>query len=233
MVRKDTRVVVSTAVLMVMVCLDEAFVSVWPRPPTTRIKVAAQKQAFYDYLANDWSVSSGELPWASSGFSFADLLPASSIEAQAIQVLEDKVPNWRNGFLTPDNELGVRRRFRVLAEAAGGEEAGLEALRRNVGILCVGERVMQAASQALQKGLGVEKAHEVVRKNPGVLAIRASSLEGFGLQRTVVAANIIDFFCGPAGFILELFKLLAVASVFKIVYDVLFLPNGLIRAVPN
>ena len=30
----------------------------------------------------------------------------------------------------------------------------------------------EAASQALQKGLGVEKAHEVVRKNPGVLAIR-------------------------------------------------------------
>ena len=68
-------------------------------------------KAFYDYLANDWSVSSGELPWASSGFSFADLLPESSIEArglgqswvvdclcrsrcqaQAIQVLEDKVP---------------------------------------------------------------------------------------------------------------------------------------------
>eukprot|EP00435_Cladocopium_sp_Y103_P071296 s22_g37.t1 len=199
----------------------------------SRAKVAAQKQAFYDYLANDWAISTGEMPWASSGFAFADLLPASALEVEAIQVLEEKVPGWRKGFLTPDDEVGVRRRFRALAEAAGGEDrlAGLAALRRNVGILCVGERVMQAASQALKRGLGDEKAQEVVRKNPGVLAIRASSLQGFGLQRTVVAANIIDFFCGPGAFILELLKLLAVASVFKIVFDVLFLPNGLIRAV--
>ena len=33
----------------------------------------------------------------------------------------------------------------------------------------------EAASQALKKGLGVEKAQEVVRKNPGVLAIRAGA----------------------------------------------------------
>lgn len=38
------------------------------------------REAFYDYLANDWAVSNGELPWASSGFSIADLLPASSLE---------------------------------------------------------------------------------------------------------------------------------------------------------
>ena len=40
-----------------------------------------KRQAFYDYLANDWAISTGEMPWASSGFAFADFLPASALEA--------------------------------------------------------------------------------------------------------------------------------------------------------
>ena len=36
----------------------------------------------------------------------------------------------------------------------------------------------QAASEALQKGLGRQKAFEVVRKNPGVLAIRVPWTKG-------------------------------------------------------
>mmetsp|Transcript_31202 Transcript_31202/g.65238 ORF Transcript_31202/g.65238 Transcript_31202/m.65238 type:complete len:101 (+) Transcript_31202:1-303(+) len=99
--------------------------------------------------------------------------------------------------------------------------------------MCVGERVTQAAAEALRKGLGEEGAGEVVRKNPGVLAIKASSLQGAGLARTKVAADIIDFFLGPGAFILEALKLLAIASVVKITYDLFFLPNGLIRAVPD
>ncbi|OLP83670.1 putative protein phosphatase 2C 10 [Symbiodinium microadriaticum] len=195
-------------------------------------RAKGEGKAFYDYIANDWSFSrDGSRPWDDLDFSVADLLPLSEAEVQALEILESKVPNWRKGFLTPDDERGVRRRFRILARAAGGEQQGLAALERNVGIMCVGERVTQAAAEALRKGLGEEGAGEVVRKNPGVLAIKASSLQGAGLARTKVAADIIDFFLGPGAFILEALKLLAIASVVKITYDLFFLPNGLIRAV--
>lgn len=82
--------------------------------PVGRARVArpAQKQAFYDYLANDWSLSDGRRPWESLGFSMQDLLPFSEAEERAVRLLDGKVPKWRQGFLTPDDAQGLRRRFR-------------------------------------------------------------------------------------------------------------------------
>ena len=49
----------------------------------------------------------------------------------------------------------------------------------------------------------------------------------------MLAADVVDFFCGPGAIFLEGLRLLAFASVAKIVFDVVFLPNGLVRAVPD
>jgi len=59
------------------------------------------------------------------------------------------------------------------------------------------------------------------------------SLQGAGLTRTVLAADVIDFFVGPGRIFVELAKLLALASAAKIIFDVIFLPNGLSRAVAS
>lgn len=198
--------------------------------PLARVTLQSSKgKAYFNYLANDWDYKpeGAPLPWETAGMSIADLLPPSDAERQAVAYLEEKVPKWREGFLTPDDEVGVRRRFRILAEVAGGDEPGLAALRRNLGVMCIGEEVSRAAAEALVVSLGRDGAADVVRKNPGVLAIKASSLTGDGLARTVAVANIIDFFLGPGKIFVEFVKLLASASVVKIIIDFIFIQSGL------
>lgn len=192
-------------------------------------------KAFYNYLTNQWdyALEGTPMPWEEARISFSDFFPWSEADNKALAILQEKVPQWRQGFLMPSDEAGVRRRFRILAEAAGGEAEGLAALTRNVGIMCVGERVTRAAAEALVTELGAQAAADVVRKNPGVLGIRASSLQGDGLQRTIAFANVLDFFLGPGKIFVSAFQLFAVAAGAKIIYDVIFLPNGLIRALPQ
>lgn len=220
--------------------LSGSHVNLHLESPIRRISARASKEstskgeAFYNYLTQSWEFRAQgmPIPWAEAATSLTDFLPWSDADRRALAILEEKVPRWRDGVMMPNSEAGVRRRFRIITEVVGGEEAGLSALERNIGVLCVGEQVSKAASKALVTGLGPAKAAEVVQKNPGVLAIRASSLQGDGLTRTVLFANVIDFFVGPGRLAVNFLQLLVVVSLSKAVFDVVFLPNGLIRALP-
>lgn len=189
-------------------------------------------EVVWNYLTNnyDYAQEGAPMPWEDGPGSWTDFLPWSDADREALQLLERGVPNWRRAYLTPSDEAGVRRRFRAIADAAGGEAAGLQALERNIGVMCVSERVTRAASAALVAGLGAEAAADVVRKNPGVLAIRASDLRGDGLQRTAAVANVIDFLVGPGKVLVTLVQFLLAISFGKAFFDVIFLPNGIGRA---
>jgi len=156
----------------------------------------------FNYLTQDYELKregDKEIFGEEVGFSFGDLLPLSDAEQEVLRMVNKRLPNWRKAFMMPSNENGIRRRWRAMVDVCGGEGPALGALDRNVGILCISEQVTRAASKALIDNLGPDKAAEVVRKNPGILAIKASSLQGDGLSRTVFVADIIDFFCGPIG----------------------------------
>jgi len=180
-------------------------------------------KAFFNYFTNNWDSApeNSPMPWESSGFTWRDLLPWSVGETKALELVNKLLPNWRKAFLTPNDEAGVLRRFRVLAEATGGEEAALAAMQRNIGVICVSEAVAQRASEALVRSLGRSKAAEVVRKNPGVLAIKASSLQGDKLASTVAVAEAIDFFCGPGKILLDFGRLALLVIAAKLAKDLL------------
>jgi len=186
-------------------------------------QVKPKTKSFYNYFTNNWDSApeNAPMPWEDTGFTWRDLLPWSDCEVRALELVNKLLPNWREAFLTPKDEAGVVRRFRVLAEATGGEEAALAAMQRNIGVICVSEAVAQRAMEALVRNLGRNEAADVVRKNPGVLAIRASSLEGDGLASTVAVANAIDFFCGPGKILLDLGRLALLVIAAKLAKDLL------------
>jgi len=178
----------------------------------------------YNYLTQDYELKregDKEIFGEEVGFSFGDLMPLSDAEQEVLRMVNKRLPNWRKAFLMPSNENGIRRRWRAMVDVCGGEGLALGALDRNVGILCISEQVTRAASKALIDNLGPDKAAEVVRKNPGILAIKASSLQGDGLARTVFVADIIDFFCGPIGAPLAKFvQVFFVVALLKAGFDV-------------
>lgn len=187
-------------------------------------------ESYYNYLTQqyDWKPKGGATMWEAdaSGFDFADLLPWSAVESEALAWYEEEAPEWRNGFLTPNTEDEIRRRFRVLAEAAGSEEAGLVAFKKNQGIICINERITKAALAALLANLGKEKTAEVVMKNPGILAIRATGLQGASLQVTVLFAEVINFVTGPGKYLVIAFQLAFAISIGKALFDVVNLAIG-------
>lgn len=191
-------------------------------------------EGYFSPLTNQYEMRhrGAPMPWDEGPPSFEDFLPWSEADKAAMALVEEKLPNWRSAFLMPASEVGVRRRFRLLVRAAGGEEGGLLALRRNVGILCIREEIVEAARTALVRGLGADEAAVVVRQNPGVLAIKASSLEGDALARTVFVAKIIDFLTTTGAPLVTGVQLFFAVSVAKALFDVVTLPNGLSRALP-
>ena len=74
----------SSGITQLLVDVDhpgQAFVSVWPRPPTTRIKVAAQKQA------KSWDHSL-QLYWARHGAVIKGVCPSSPDSSQVVVLKE-------------------------------------------------------------------------------------------------------------------------------------------------
>lgn len=71
-----------------------------------------------------------------------------------------------------------------------------------------------------------------MRKNPGVLAIKASSLQGGGLARTVFVANIVDFFAGPGVALVSLVQLVLVVGIGKALLDVVLIRSGVGSVLP-
>jgi len=204
--------------------------------PRSRIAAdaAREKRIFYNYLTQDYALSDEDvpLPWDEGFAALEDFLPWSDGDRRAMALVEARIPNWRTAFLMPSSEAGVRRRWRVIFEAAGGDERGMAALEKNIGILAVSERITRAAAAALTRGLGREEAAEVVRKNPGVLAIKASSLQGGGLARTVFVANIVDFFAGPGVALVSLVQLVLVVGIGKALLDVVLIRSGVGSVLP-
>lgn len=209
------------------------------RPQSAHLATLAERKPteFYNYLSQTWDYDQGQaespLPhW--QGF-LDKFTPWSQAEKEMIAQIEKRFPAWRSAYLLPKDEAGLRTRFRILADAVGGEVEALRALDRNPAVLCIGEVQARRATAALRKGLGPEKAAEVVRKNPGVLAIKAASLEDpAGLARTAFAADVINVLAGGLGnVVFSAIGLFFAVSLGKASFDVVFLPAGLIRAVPQ
>ena len=96
-----------------------------------------------------------------AGFDNSTLLAAEIGDVRSVFATEG-----RKSFL---HHFSNAHRLWVCACACSGDSEWLQTDKQVLGQVPI---PAEAASQALQKGLGVEKAHEVVRKNPGVLAIR-------------------------------------------------------------
>jgi len=153
------------------------------------------KEVIYNYYSNDYALvertSSADVIAASVDDFVTSLLPWSDGEKQILQIMEENSPKWRTAALGPDDEAGLRRNFRSIAEVAGSEEAALKLLERNSAVILFGPTQTGSAGKALVECLGKEKAMALMQKNPGVLTIDPKGLID-NIAATVFVADIID-----------------------------------------
>jgi len=121
----------------------------------------------------------------------SELLPWSDGEQEALKLISAQDPNWRTSPFGPSDEPGLRRNFRAVVAASGGEDAALSALRRNPAIMLFGERQVRRAGEVLTEALGRGRATEVILKNPGVLTIDPESLRD-NIGAVAFFAEVID-----------------------------------------
>ncbi|CAE8651263.1 unnamed protein product [Polarella glacialis] len=147
----------------------------------------------YNYFAQDYALVSRRVEKVVDvGQWLSELLPWSAAEEEARQLLTQARPTWRTGgMFGPSDDVGLRRRFRAICAAAGGDEAGLVVLRKNLAVLYFGEGQIREAGDVLVRVMGRERALEVIRKNPGVLTIAPDSLEG-SIPAISLVAEVMD-----------------------------------------
>mmetsp|Transcript_130696 Transcript_130696/g.406401 ORF Transcript_130696/g.406401 Transcript_130696/m.406401 type:complete len:274 (-) Transcript_130696:157-978(-) len=192
----------------------------------TSVGVAAKAEegeVAYDYLVQEYYLKSkAEVGGPDLLTQLSELLPWSSAEREALALQEETSPRWRQSPLGPRDEADLRRRFRAVAAAAGGEAAALSAIRRNPAVLLFGEGTVRRAGLVLAEGLGAERAREVIQKNPGVLTIDASNLRGNLLAVSVVAdaVDVVVRNSGAARALLGFVQLGVAVSLGKALFDV-------------
>ncbi|CAE7637233.1 CCA1, partial [Symbiodinium pilosum] len=150
-----------------------------------------KQEIVYNYFAQDYALVTRKEKTFDVGQWLSELLPWSDGEQRAREVLSELLPKWRSIDVGPQTDIALRRRFRALAAATGGEETALAAMRRNIAVLYFGEGQIQQAGEVLRKMLGKERAAEVIRKNPGVLTIAPRNLEN-NIGSVCLAADVID-----------------------------------------
>ncbi|CAE7267628.1 CCA1, partial [Symbiodinium sp. CCMP2592] len=150
-----------------------------------------KQEIVYNYFAQDYALVTRKEETFDVGQWLSELLPWSDGELRARDVLSEILPKWRSIDVGPQTDIALRRRFRALTAATGGEEPALAAMRRNIAILYFGEGQIQRAGEVLQRLLGKERAAQVIQKNPGVLTIDPRNLEN-NISAVCVAADVID-----------------------------------------
>eukprot|EP00439_Symbiodinium_sp_Y106_P066732 s1008_g10.t3 len=150
-----------------------------------------KQEIVYNYFAQDYALVTRKEETFDVGQWLSELLPWSDGELRARDVLSEILPKWRSIDVGPQTDIALRRRFRALTAATGGEEPALAAMRRNIAILYFGEGQIQRAGDVLQRLLGKERAAQVIQKNPGVLTIDPRNLEN-NISAVCVAADVID-----------------------------------------
>eukprot|EP00437_Effrenium_voratum_P049041 CAMPEP_0181535460 /NCGR_PEP_ID=MMETSP1110-20121109/74265_1 /TAXON_ID=174948 /ORGANISM="Symbiodinium sp., Strain CCMP421" /LENGTH=216 /DNA_ID=CAMNT_0023666837 /DNA_START=33 /DNA_END=684 /DNA_ORIENTATION=+ len=154
------------------------------RSAVTRRAEASKKEVVYNYFAQDYAVITREQKPFDAGRWLSELLPWSAGELRAREVLDEVLPKWRSIEVGPKN-------FRALAEAAGGDEPALAAMRKNVAVLYFGEGQIQRAGETLTRCLGKERAMQIIQKNPGALTIDPENLES-NMGSVCLAADALD-----------------------------------------
>eukprot|EP00929_Paragymnodinium_shiwhaense_P099894 TRINITY_DN61803_c0_g1_i1.p1 TRINITY_DN61803_c0_g1~~TRINITY_DN61803_c0_g1_i1.p1 ORF type:complete len:244 (-),score=38.82 TRINITY_DN61803_c0_g1_i1:186-917(-) len=151
----------------------------------------AKQEVVYNYFAQDYAlVTRKERPFDLGEF-LTELLPLSPGEVKARDLLDELLPGWQTKIVGPDNEQELRRRFRAISVAAGGDDFALSAMRKNVAIMYFSDIQLKAATAVLVDELGKEEAAAVIRKNPGALTIDPQSMKD-NVASITFTANIVD-----------------------------------------
>lgn len=150
-----------------------------------------KQEIVYNYFSQDYALVTRKEKSFDPGQWLSELLPWSAGELKARDALDEVLPQWRSLELGPQTEQQLRRRFRALTTAAGGEEAALTAMRKNIAVMYFGEGQIQRAGEVLQRSLGKERAMEVIQKNPGVLTITPRNLEN-NIGYVCLAADVVN-----------------------------------------
>mmetsp|Transcript_148160 Transcript_148160/g.369388 ORF Transcript_148160/g.369388 Transcript_148160/m.369388 type:complete len:236 (-) Transcript_148160:178-885(-) len=186
-----------------------------------RAESEQEPEVVYNYFSQEYALK----PKAEKLDIFSllsDILPWSDSERQALSIVEEDNPAWRDSPFGPSDDVGLRRNFRAIVGAAGGEALALQALRRNRAIILFGERQTRMAGEVLVQELGRQKATEVILKNPGVLTIDPDGLKD-NIVSVAAMAEVIDVVVTngeSAKLAAFVFQLAFAASIGKALFDV-------------
>eukprot|EP00435_Cladocopium_sp_Y103_P075445 s26_g57.t3 len=118
------------------------------------------EEIVYNYFSQDYALITRKEKPFDPGQWLSELLPWSAGELKARDAIDEVLPKWRNLEVGPRTEEALRRRFRALTVAAGGEEAALAAMKKNIAVMYFAEGQIQSAGEVLQRKLGKERASE-------------------------------------------------------------------------
>ncbi|CAL1136776.1 unnamed protein product [Cladocopium goreaui] len=149
------------------------------------------KEIVYNYFSQDYALITRKEKAFDPGQWLSELLPWSAGELKARDAIDEVLPKWRDLEVGPRTEEALRRRFRALTGAAGGEEAALAAMKKNIAVMYFAEGQIQSAGEVLQRKLGKERASEVIQKNPGALTIDPKNLES-NIAAVCLAADAVN-----------------------------------------
>lgn len=161
------------------------------RPAEGRGADADGKEIVYNYFSQDYALITRKEKPFDPGQWLSELLPWSAGELKARDAIDEVLPKWRDLEVGPRTEEALRRRFRALTAATGGEEAALAAMKKNIAVMYFAEGQIQSAGEVLQRKLGKERASEVIQKNPGALTIDPKNLES-NIAAVCLAADAVN-----------------------------------------
>eukprot|EP00913_Durusdinium_trenchii_P003544 g3278.t1 len=110
--------------------------------PVNKSVAEVAEEIVYNYFSQeseDYALVTRKEKSFDPGQWLSELLPWSAGELKARDALDEVLPQWRSLELGPQTEQQLRRRFRALTTAAGGEEAALTAMRKNIAVMYFGE----------------------------------------------------------------------------------------------